>query len=314
VSVQKWPFSAERRPPQAFRLRRIKLCLTGNALSIARPCSAKKLRISESDTFGACLIFMDGHCLVDMDRHCLRFWASRGLNNGFCRMEKLSTLLEKIAEKHGCCMLGFADLTGLVPDRLGKFDGGVSFGLPMDPDVMVDIINGPTDAYASLYRTVNTLLDRISVEIASVLEQNGRRVRIIPSSVRSDPERIRGDFPHKTAATRSGLGWVGKNAQLITKKAGPWLRLSTVLTELPLTVGKPIHRTSCGKCDLCVKACPANALKGAKWMPGMPRNQIIDIRACDEYKKTHFQDYNHGHNCGICTAACPVGHSGALFT
>jgi epoxyqueuosine reductase len=57
----------------------------------------------------------------------------------------------------------------------------------------------------------------------------------------------------------------------------------------------------------CVESCPAGALKGGLWSPGVARDVILDAWACDKYKKTHFMSFHGGHNCGICTQACPIG-------
>ena len=57
----------------------------------------------------------------------------------------------------------------------------------------------------------------------------------------------------------------------------------------------------------CIEACPANALKGAAWYPGLPREEILDVQACDRWKKKYYYQYHNGHNCGICSAVCPYG-------
>ena len=57
----------------------------------------------------------------------------------------------------------------------------------------------------------------------------------------------------------------------------------------------------------CVEACPANALTGNAWHPEMPREDILDVRACDQWKKENYFQYHKGHNCGICSAVCPHG-------
>jgi epoxyqueuosine reductase QueG len=57
----------------------------------------------------------------------------------------------------------------------------------------------------------------------------------------------------------------------------------------------------------CVEACPAKALKGNKWYPGLAREEILDVQACDLWKKEHYFQYHKGHNCGICSAVCPFG-------
>jgi epoxyqueuosine reductase QueG len=57
----------------------------------------------------------------------------------------------------------------------------------------------------------------------------------------------------------------------------------------------------------CVDACPADALTGAAWHPGLPREEILDVRTCDEWKKDHYPRYHDGHDRGICAAVCPCG-------
>lgn len=172
---------------------------------------------------------------------------------------------------------------------------------------MVGVRNSPTRAYASLYTRINRQLDSLSAQIESEIKKEGWRALAIPASARSDPTNMKGDFPHKTAATRSGLGWVGTNVQLVNRSIGPWLRLSTVLTDLPLPDAKPVEKSLCGQCDLCVISCPAGALHNVSWTPGLARDKLMDVHACDGYKKANYLEYNQGHNCGICSAVCPLG-------
>jgi epoxyqueuosine reductase QueG len=215
--------------------------------------------------------------------------------------------IAQMAVSHGCSLYGFADLQGLTPLELVKLHRGISFVFQMEPWVMDQLAQGPTDAYSVLYGQVNLRIDALAAEVARALDRAGYQAWALPASTRSDPMNIRGDFQHKTAATRAGLGWVGKNCQLVTKPWGPWVRLGTVLTEAPLEPAEPIEKSRCGKCIKCVEACPAAALKGGSWGPGVERDIILDAWACDRYKKTHFNRFHGGHNCGICTQACPVG-------
>lgn len=222
-------------------------------------------------------------------------------------MRNFISELEGIFSENNCSIFGYADLTRLVPDHLGKFDRAVSFGLAMDPEIMLGVKSGPTRAYASLYTRINHQLDSLSALIESEIKKAGWWALALPASARSDLTNMKGDFPHKTAATRAGLGWVGKNVQLVTKSVGPWLRLSTVLTDLPLPSAKPVEKSLCGQCDLCVISCPAGALHNVSWAPGLARAKLMDVHACDFYKKVNYLEYNQGHNCGICSAACPLG-------
>ena len=212
-----------------------------------------------------------------------------------------------IMTSHGCTLLGYADLEGLTPGQLKKYHRGISFVLQMEPWVMDQLAEGPTDAYSVLYKQVNLRIDALAAELVRALIRAGHQAWGLPSSTRSDKINIRGDFQHKTAATRAGLGWVGKNCQLITRPWGPWVRLGTVLTDAPFKTGKPIEKDRCGKCTKCIEACPAKALKGGSWRAGVERDVMLDAWVCDNYKKAHFYRFHAGHNCGICTQACPVG-------
>lgn len=222
-------------------------------------------------------------------------------------MVKFAKEIEQITVSHGSTLHGYADLKGLTTGGLARFHRGISFVFLMDPWVMDQLSQGPTDSYSVLYKQVNLRIDALAAEVVRALNRNGHKAWALPSSTRSDQLNIRGDFQHKTTATRAGLGWVGKNCQLITKSWGPWVRLGTVLTDAPFEPAEPIEKSRCGKCTKCIEACPAEALKGGSWFPGVERDVILDAWACDHYKKTHFFKFHGGHNCGICTQACPVG-------
>ena len=222
-------------------------------------------------------------------------------------MTALLTRLDDLLQEGGAQLSGFADIQGLTRPHLSRFNRAVSFALPMDPEIMATIINGPTHPYSDLYDRVNQAINQLAGWIETTLWAAGCAAWAVPASVRSDPENIRGDFPHKTAATRAGLGWIGKNCQLITHGLGPWLRLGTVLTDCPLPADTPVERSFCGKCTACLEACPAAALLGVDWSPGEARENMLKPEVCDAWKKEHYLEFHQGHNCGICASACPYG-------
>jgi epoxyqueuosine reductase len=211
---------------------------------------------------------------------------------------------------HEITLWGAADLQGFSTPRddTGKrFPAALSWAIPMDPQVMASIRNGPNSAYADEYARVNRHINELSVALTTEIKTRGYRSLPLAASERTDTIRIRGDFPHKTAATRAALGWVGRHCQLITCLFGSWIRLGTVFTDMGLVCGPPIGRHFCGRCTLCVEACPAGALKGSAWHPGILREDILDVRVCDQWKKEHYFQYHKGHNCGICSSVCPYG-------
>ena len=213
-------------------------------------------------------------------------------------------------EAHKITLWGAADLRGFPTPKNEtgqRFPFALSWAIPINPQVMVSIQNGPNQAYADEYARANNRINELSAEIAVEIKARGFRSKPLAASDRTDPVNIKGDFPHKTVATRAGLGWVGRHCQLITRPFGSWIRLGTVFTDIALPCGPAMERNFCGRCIRCVEACPAKALKGNAWHPGMPREEILDVRACDQWKKEHYFQYHKGHNCGICSAVCPYG-------
>ncbi len=210
----------------------------------------------------------------------------------------------------GIALWGVAGLSDLSTprDKTGeRFPSALSWAIPMNIRIMASISSGPNQAYADEYASVNQHINSTSLALESELQMRGFRALALAASKRTDPVTIKGDFPHKTAATRAGLGWVGRHCQLITRSFGSWVRLGTVFTDLPVAASVPVIRHFCGTCMRCVDACPAKALRGGSWYPGIPREQMLDVKACDDWKKKHYFQFHNGHNCGICSAVCPYG-------
>ena len=210
---------------------------------------------------------------------------------------------------HDIELWGAADLHDFATpqDENGPLPFALSWALPMNPHIMITIQQGPNQAYADEYARVNERLNEIARLLADSIISRGFRAYALAASERTDTINIKGDFPHKTAATRAGLGWIGRHCQLITRKFGSWVRLGTVFTDMKLSFGKPMERSFCGRCMRCVEACPAKALQGNAWYPGLERHKILDVGACDRWKKENYFEYHRGHNCGICSAVCPFG-------
>ncbi len=183
----------------------------------------------------------------------------------------------------------------------------IAWAIPMNSQIMSTINTGPNRAYANEYARVNDRINHLAAILTADIRSRGFRAQALAASVRSDPVAVRGDFPHKTAATRAGLGWVGRNCQLLTRPYGPWIRLGTVFTDLEMACGPAMEKSLCGTCTICVDACPARALQGGDWYPGIPGEELMDVHACDRWKKKNYFQYHKGHNCGICSAVCPRG-------
>ena len=82
-------------------------------------------------------------------------------------------------------------------------------------DAIIDTISeeGPSKTYFHHYRTVNALLDSLSLSVIIRLQREGYNAANVPAS--QSIEGYRGLFSHKAGAVAAGLGWIGKNAMFI---------------------------------------------------------------------------------------------------
>ncbi|WP_051824058.1 4Fe-4S double cluster binding domain-containing protein [Clostridium sulfidigenes] len=114
-------------------------------------------------------------------------------------------------------------------------------------------------------------------------------------------------LPHKTVATRAGMGWIGKNALLVTQQYGSAVRISSVLTDMPVIPDMPINDSRCGKCSKCVDDCPATAIKGKLWNINSTREELLDPFKCRK-KARELLRQRIGIEmslCGKCIEICP---------
>ncbi|MDR1490998.1 MAG: hypothetical protein LBS65_11105 [Desulfovibrio sp.] len=226
-------------------------------------------------------------------------------------MKKLSDLrpeFDGLVSCHGETIIyGLADLSPVLPPALGKTPRAVSFAVRMEDELMDSIKEGPHSRYLAEYTRVNAMINALAEKMTELFRLEGCAARYIHSSQRVDEVNIAGEFPHKTAAVFAGLGWIGRNCQLVTRAFGPRVRLGTVLTDMELGEDAPDHmRFRCGSCRRCADACPAGALTGGEWAEGVERSVLLDAKRCDEWKKEHYAAFG-GNVCGICTSACPQG-------
>jgi epoxyqueuosine reductase len=218
--------------------------------------------------------------------------------------ESLSSLL--IA--NGASMVGFADLREISPDNQANCTTGISIAVALNPRIVAGIQDGPTPEYYEEYKQVNSLLDKLGHIAARYLTEHGERVEWLAATESLiDAETLSTPLPHKTTATRAGLGWIGKCALLITKEYGSAVRITTVLTDAPITTGQPVNSSLCGECTACVDACPGQAPSGSDWEIGLHRDSFFDAFACREaaHKLARENIGVDSSICGRCIVVCP---------
>jgi len=155
------------------------------------------------------------------------------------------------------------------------------------------IKNKLTEFLNSLKETIGDVNGRVFVDSAPVLE--------------------------KSWAAKSGLGWIGKNANLITKESGSFYFLAEMIIDLELEYDGPI-KDYCGTCTKCLDACPTQAIV---------EPYIIDGSKCISYLTIELKENipvefkgkmdNWTFGCDVCQDVCPWNsfskpHNEPLFT
>ena len=150
-------------------------------------------------------------------------------------------------------------------------------------------------AYGEDYHEViKEILKEMMIELQEEIGEFGFRVFVDSAPVLE-----------KAWARKSGLGWVGKNANLITKKHGSFYFLAEIICDLDLNYDSPTT-DHCGSCRKCIDACPTQAIVSDK---------IVDGSKCISYAtielKNEIPDYFEGKmddwifGCDVCQDVCP---------
>lgn len=209
----------------------------------------------------------------------------------------------------GADLAGFGDLTGLQPETRENMPVGVSVAMKYPADVIRCIADLPTQEYFDWYNLLNEKLDGLVTFGAEFLRSAGYRAIAQTRAQVGASGILSTALPHKTVATRAGIGWIGKCALLVTEVYGSMIRLSSILTDAPLGAARPVNDSKCGGCRACTDACPAGAVSGREWSAGLCRDEFFDAPAC---QKTARERARLGFGadgvvaiCGRCIAVCP---------
>lgn len=211
---------------------------------------------------------------------------------------------------------GFADLKNLLSEEYRSFQYGIAIIKKLDDKIIDDILEGPTPDYFNYYKKINNELnDKIEI-ICKRLIINGINCMGIKSTVDDNEldedyyKTLRLKISHKMLGTQSGLGWIGKTDLFISKKYGPRVRMASILLETKVQPSyKPITKSLCGNCSICVDSCPAHAANGKLWNINVDRDDFFDPFKCRENcRKLSKRNINEDVSlCGICINVCPKG-------
>ena len=142
-------------------------------------------------------------------------------------------------------------------------------------------------------KRLQKLADKIHAEISS---QDANAMRAFVDSA---------PVLEKALAEKAGLGWIGKHANLISRKAGSWFFLGELFTNLPLPIDAPAT-AHCGECRACLDICPTQAIIAP---------YRVDARRCVSYLTIELQGAipenlrpligNRIYGCDDCQIICP---------
>lgn len=148
------------------------------------------------------------------------------------------------------------------------------------------------DYHEVIRKHLNVLLKLVKEEVGEI---NGR------GFVDSAP------VMERTWAQRSGLGWVGKNGNLISKQSGSFYFIATLITDLELVYDDPFAKDYCGSCTKCIDACPTVAILPDKVIDGSKCISYFTIELKEQLipgeMKGKFDGWMFG--CDLCQDICP---------
>jgi epoxyqueuosine reductase QueG len=181
------------------------------------------------------------------------------------------------------------EFVGFTPDFPNKtFDWARSFILLGAPLILPLLDTCPSIWGHEHEKTVKILLEKAVNRVSALLCSLNCRTEKVDAGL--------GEI--YKAGHKAGLGTIGENGSLLTKKYGPRVMWASAATSVEFKYRGGIDFDLCQRCGHCRRLCPAGADK-------------IGGEACAAYEKKLAQDFKNP--CGACLRACPVGEDRRLF-
>lgn len=179
----------------------------------------------------------------------------------------------------------------------------VVLGMNYAPVLMTssDSKRGQISVYARNADYHDVLKKRLKQLARWMAEQSGEQVKIFVDTA---------PLMESPLAAQSGMGWIGRHTNLVSRTFGSWLFIGEILTTADLPVDEP-GRDLCGRCRACTDICPTGALyRSADGNEGR-----IDARLCVSYLSIEYKGHipvalrpligNRIYGCDECIAVCP---------
>ena len=199
-----------------------------------------------------------------------------------------------------------SDPANLLPEVRSLISLGVSY-LSDEPANDSSRPQGRVARYAwgeDYHSVLKTKMGQLFEQIKAYLGEESRPARLLVDTAR---------IVDRAVGQRAGLGFFGKNTNLINKKYGSWLFLAEILTDLELDYDAPASGT-CGRCTRCIDVCPTEAIVE----PWAVANDRCISYLTIELKGSVPEDLRAGmgqwiFGCDLCQEVCPYNKK-ALVT
>lgn len=258
--------------------------------------------------------------------------------HGDAKPTDLRPLVNRLAREVGFDLVAVTDAAGFDTDRetaMGRIDDGLMDGLPWftkarvargtNPDELLSGARSIISLGLNYYPGTAPAPERSTGLVARYAQARDyhrvmkRRMRWLvialsehPALQQADEELTArwyvddGPMLDRAAASRAGLGWFGKNGNILNPTYGSWLLLGQIVTNLKLEPDAPLAKT-CGQCARCIPACPTDAIVAP---------YVVDNRRCISYLTIEHKGAiplelrsamgTWVFGCDICQEVCPV--------
>ena len=255
---------------------------------------------------------------------------------------KIEQSIKNLGTKLGFDLIGITTAEPFVRDEnaaLKRVRQGLMDGLPWYTEERVQKANRPTTLLPEAKSIVSLAIsyftgesdtdhDRVTGKVARyawgndyhlvIKERLDKFVNGLPA-IAGRPVKTRrfvddGPMNDRAAAERAGIGFFGKNTNILTPSHGSWVFLSQVITDLELTPDLPLSK-NCGDCVRCIDACPTQAITPEGTLLA---TQCISYKTIEqkepvtEEELATFDGWLFG--CDRCQEVCPFNHGGTPLT